>query len=101
MAQPWPGSIPQNVNLGGFGLEVGETLIRTEMETGPTKVRRRFTDSVDAVACSMWLTLAQYTTFRNFYDVTLNGGAERFEFTDPITEVLTEYRFKTPPHVSR
>jgi hypothetical protein len=96
----WPSSLQEFVNAGGFSYEIGDTVIRTQMEIGPDKIRRRTTKSVDKITASIWVTPAQYTTLYNFYDVTVNGGTEAFDFTHPITGDTISVRFLNPPGFS-
>jgi hypothetical protein len=100
MAQAWPGSLQQLLNEANFGLKVGETAIRSEMDVGPAKVRRRFTHPINTFSASINLTTAEYTTFYNFFNTTLAGGTLPFEFDHPITQVTTEFRFVEPPTIS-
>lgn len=97
MAAVWPVSLQQKLNESGFGISHGDTTIRSDMDIGPAKVRRRFTRGIDNISGSIWLTTSEYTTFRYFYDTTLNGGVNRFEFNHPIDGTLKEYRFSSPP----
>lgn len=100
MAQIWPGTLQQLVSEANFGMAIGETVLRTDMEVGPQKTRRRFTKPVNSFTTSIYLTLAQYNTFYTFYNTTLNGGSLAFTFNHPITQVPTDFRFKSPPKVS-
>ncbi len=97
MAQVWPITLQDRLNEESFGIDKGDTLIRSDMDVGPQKVRRRFTKGIDTISGSITLTTAQYNIFESFYDTTLNGGALTFEYNHPVTEVLTEFRFKGAP----
>jgi hypothetical protein len=99
MAQVWPASLQEKLSEANFGLGIGDTTIRTDMDVGPAKVRRRFTKSIDSYTASIYLTSAQYATFYNFFDTTLNGGVLSFDFAHPITGVTTEFRFKGTPKI--
>ena len=99
MAIPWPVSLQQLVNEGSFGLKFGETLLRSDVDIGPKKVRRRFTRPIDTMAVGFDLTIAQYNTFYYFFNTTINGGATVFELNHPITGVLTNFRFTGPPDI--
>ncbi len=47
MSNPvWPPSLPQRPLAQGFSEQAPDTLIRTQMEAGPPKVRRRFTAGI-------------------------------------------------------
>ncbi len=93
----WPSTLQQCLSADNFGIAKGATTIRSDMDIGPQKVRRRFTKGVDTYSASIYLTNAQYLIFENYYDVTLNGGATPLIFPHPITQVPTIFRFKDEP----
>lgn len=98
MAIPWPVSLQQKVNTNSYQEKIGETTIRTTVDTGPVKVRRRFTRPVNTSTVSFILNNAtEYTTFLSFYNTDVNGGVSVFQLVHPITGVLTNYRFTGPP----
>jgi hypothetical protein len=97
---PWPEELQQLVNADSFSMKFGETTIRSDMDTGPQKVRRRFTKSIDPLSCVILLTVDEYTIFRDFYDIDLNGGVNVFEFLHPITNEVNRYRFLNSPEIS-
>ena len=99
MAVPWPVSLQQLVNSQSFSYRLGETLIKSDVDIGPVKVRRRFTRPIETVSVSINLTQAQFTTLRTFFNTTVNGGATIFELNHPITGVLTNFRFMGPPEI--
>ena len=96
-AQPWPVSLQDKVNQENFGLSIGETVVRSPTDVGPGKTRRRSTRPRDNYTVSINVTAAEYSTFRTFYDTTINGGAGTFTFNNPITGVLEEYRMTNTP----
>ncbi len=101
MSEPWPSSLQQLVNQDSFTETIGDTVIRSEMDTGPVKLRRRFTRSIDTISCSIDITsVEQYEDLNFFFKTTLNGGVTRFELAHPITGVLTDFRFMGPPKYS-
>lgn len=93
----WPPTLQQLLSESNFGIDEGDTTVRTDMDTGLAKIRRRYTQGIDSVSGSVYLTKDQYTTFRNFFDTTLNAGINTFNFNHPITGDVTEYRFKGTP----
>lgn len=97
MAVAWPGTLPQTVDERSFGIKLGNTLLRSDMEVGPAKARRRFTKGVDVMSVSMTMTYAQYAIFEAFHDIDLNGGANSFNFNHPITQVASEFRMVDTP----
>lgn len=97
MADAWPNSLPQNLESDGFSEELGDNTIRSTMEVGLDKVRKRYTKSVDKVTGQMKLDATQYATLKNFYKTTLNSGTLPFTFLDPITQESNDYRFLSTP----
>jgi hypothetical protein len=100
MAQAWPSSLQQLLSEANFAYEIADTALRTDMDIGPQKVRRRFTRPVNSLNGSIYLTTDQFGFFYTFYNTTLNGGVLPFEFLHPITKELKNWRFKGPARVS-
>jgi hypothetical protein len=100
MAVPWPATLQDVLNSDSFQFRIGSTAIRSEVEVGQANVRRRYTKSVDSYQVGIRLDGAsQYNDFYNFFDVDLNGGVNTFDFTDPLTNTLTEFRFVGTPSI--
>lgn len=98
MAVAWPVSLQDKVESDSFQLQLGETRIKSEVDIGPVKYRRRFTKPIDIFQVSILLkNSTEYNTFYNFFDVDLNGGITEFTFNHPITGVSSNYRFVDPP----
>jgi len=97
MAATWPTSLQQLLNQSDFVLSPTDTTIRTDMDYGPKKVRRRYTDAVVPVNCSINLPMSEYDTLDLFFRNTLGGGVERFDFVHPITQDMVSARFTAPP----
>lgn len=93
----WPVSLQSRSNQSGFSYVVGETTLRSDMDIGPAKVRRRTTRPVDTMRYSINVTQAEYQTLYDFYDITTNGGVETFDMQNPITGNSMVCRFKGPP----
>jgi hypothetical protein len=96
----WPAGFSDKVNVDGFGYSIGDNLVRTTMDTGPYKTRKRFTKQLDKMSVRMVITKSQYPTFRTFYDVTLASGSLAFRFNNPLTGVEQSYKFNETPSVS-
>ncbi len=96
----WPATLQDKLNADSFQFSFGETSIRTEMDIGPAKVRRRFTAPIDQVRCSIDMTSDQYEDLYYFFNTTLNGGVNTFTFNHPVTQTSTTWRFTAPPSVS-
>ncbi len=97
--ETWPAELQQHLNVDNFGVDFGETLVRSQMDIGPDKVRSRFTDGVDIYTTSIDLDIEDYDLLTQFYKTTLNNGANTFAFIDPLTTGSAEFRFLGPPSV--
>lgn len=99
MAQAWPAVLVDKLNVQGFQRLLGSTTVESEVEIGLPKVRRRFTKPINRIQAQFQIERTDVDTFEDFYNTTLNGGVTTFEFTDPISNTLKEYRFDTnsPP----
>lgn len=95
----WPSQLQDFLNEDGFSFKVGETTIRSENQTGPVKVRRTSTKSVDLIECTIDLTTAQYSIFYDYFDITLNGGVRPFYFVHPISGETKVFRFTSSPSI--
>ena len=80
----WPASLPQFVDRPHTE-GMPDALLRTPMDAGPAKTRRRFTAGIKPVKAQMDLTAAQAATFETFFDVTLKAGALAFDWVLPRT----------------
>lgn len=92
----WPATLPQ-APLLGHTEAAPDLVLRTGMDAGPAKVRRRFTAGVREIAFPMLLDEAQVTALDEFYVTALAGGALRFDHALPRTGAVVQYRFIAPP----
>jgi hypothetical protein len=81
----------------GFKESPPDNTIRTKMEVGPPKMRRRGTGAPRPINGQCYMTAAQVVTFDTFYDTTLYSGSLRFDWKNPRTGVSKELRFTAPP----
>ncbi|MBP5283655.1 MAG: hypothetical protein J6Y93_03205 [Treponema sp.] len=89
----WPQSLPQVLILDGLRGKKKSSVIRTEMDAGPKKQRRRYTVTTKDFTGSVTLTETQRRILSDFYDSVLAGGVLRFTMKDPQTLELSEFRF--------
>jgi hypothetical protein len=94
---PWPAQLQQYVDADTFQLVPGETTIRTDMDTGPAKVRRTSTKRVDAITATIEVNLGEWNILDNFYTIDCNGGATAFQLAHPLTQVVGNFRFVAAP----
>lgn len=92
----WPTTLPTELLQRGYNQSAADVLLRSELDTGPAKVRRRYTAGVQPVTGNTVLSESQLGTLRTFYDTTLLGGSLRFSWKDPVSLVAKEFRFTSP-----
>lgn len=97
----WPASLPQTPLIDGYQEAFPDVRLRTVMDAGPAKMRRRYTAAVTPIECRMVLTAAQVATLKTFYDTTLTGGTASFSWSNPRTSSAVTFRFAEVPIVSR
>lgn len=93
----WPTTLPQKLMTDGHGQSLPDVILKTSMEAGPAKRRRRCTAGVSPVEGHQYMTSAQLDTLVTFYNTTLLGGSLRFEWVDPTFETYAEMIFAEPP----
>jgi hypothetical protein len=93
----WPAGLPASPLLDSFKEKAEDTVIRTEMEQGPAKLRRRTTAGVRTLSASFLVSKAQVVTLEDFYLTTLQGGSLPFTFTHPRSGASVSCRFVKPP----
>ncbi len=91
----WPsaGGFPQEPLYQNFQEDTPQLTVRTRMDTGPAKVRRRFTAGPRNFKIALSLTKAQVETLDVFYVTTCEGGALSFDWKHPRTGVAKTCRF--------
>lgn len=94
----WPSTIP--FPKLGWTERRQQGFIRTPMDTGPAKVRRRFSAVSSEMETTVGLTAAQRATFDTFYATTLSEGSGEFTADDKVDGSTATYRFVAPPEFS-
>lgn len=74
--------------------------IKSDMESGPPKIRRRFTRSRRRFSAQKIWTLPLYEFFWSWWDINLGGGTLAFQITHPISKALLSVRFDGMPTVT-
>lgn len=85
----WPVTLPQKPN-NNYSETSGVLLLRTTMDAGPAKLRRRGQRPA-TLQVTFEMSTAQVETLRAFTQDTLKGTA-RFGFTHPRTNEIVEVR---------
>ena len=94
----WEATLPQEVLVDGYSESMADNRLRTSMDVGPAKQRRRSAAGARPVTWSPKMTTAQLETFKTFYNSTLLNGTLRFSFTEPVDGATAiEMRFVDVP----
>jgi len=97
----WPVSLPQSPLVNGYSEQMPKMGLRSSMDAGPAKQRRRFTAAVIPIGVRMALTNAQVETLVTFWDTTTSGGVLSFTWLHPRTGSAVTMRFiaDQPPDI--
>lgn len=93
----WPGTLPQSPDADGYTESPPDVLLRTQMDAGPPKVRRRSTAGPRSVGMRMTLSLDQVQTLDDFFWTTCQAGALPFDWVHPRTGNAATFRWRSPP----
>ena len=85
----WPGAIP-NPQLG-FGVTDSTAVVRTKMDSGRTRQRKRFTRDFRTMSASWKLSDVEYGYFQSIYRYALNSGTDWFTMNLPMGDGLKPY----------
>lgn len=93
----WPDSLPQRPLVDGYQESPPDNTMRTQMDEGPAKVRRRYTANVRPIQVTLEMDADELNTFDDFYVEETASGSRRFIWQHPRTKTQHEMRFRTPP----
>lgn len=98
----WPATLPQTLLQDGYREALPRNKVRTEMDAGPAKQRRRYTAAVRPLTGCQNLTTTQVAALKDFHNTTLLGGTLPFDWADPIPgSGLMSFRFVSEPSIDR
>lgn len=96
----WPPSIPDSILVSGYSEKPPKNALRTQMDAGPAKVRRRSRSGARPISGAAMLTGAQLETFDAWFRETLADGTLRFDWIHPRTRQAVSMRFTEEPDYS-
>lgn len=94
----WPASLPTSLD-NPVRQQRDSAMLRSDMDTGPAKTRRRFTAVVRHYSGSILVDSAQLVTFESFYSTDIAEGALWFDWEDPRDGSVAELRFREDPEI--
>ena len=89
----WPETLPNTLLMEGLEAKRSSNVVRTKMDAGPNKTRRRYTATTKNFTGKILLNKGQREELEQFYRIALADGVHRFNFTDPQTLESAEFRF--------
>lgn len=92
----WPLTLPQELASDAYQETFPDIFLRTSMEVGPAKSRRKVTTNVVPITSYIILSLAQTIILDAFYQ-EISGGATSFSWTHPRLGTTAQMRFTTQP----
>ena len=93
----WPAALYGLILKEGFQEAPPDNVLRTEMDVGPAKLRRRSTAAVRKFSVQMFFTTTLVATFDTFYVTTSKHGSLAFSYRAPRTETVADHRFASVP----
>lgn len=76
--ETWPVGLPYQAQKDWALERIHLPALRSEMNAGTERVRRKYSVRLAVAQFSIWLTAAQCKTLQAFVEDTLNDGAKRF-----------------------
>jgi hypothetical protein len=93
----WPATLPSSPLSDGFRETLPDTVIRTQMDQGPAKLRRRTGAGTAQMSLAYLMDRAQVEALTDFFNEEVAGGAYAFTFAHPVTGAGLSCRFRQPP----
>ena len=76
----WPARLPLPT-FDGYALEPESAVTRTDMESGPARQRRRFTQTPTRIPVRWRMSATDFATFEAWFRLKLDDGADWFAIT--------------------
>ena len=93
----WPPSVPDAILVDGYGERPPKNSLRTQMDAGPAKVRRRSRAGARPISGAVKMRGEQLEAFDAWFRETLADGTLRFDWIHPRTRQAVSMRFSEEP----
>lgn len=105
MPTSWPAALPQMPTVESYDSSPADATLRTDMDAGPAKVRRRFTSGPETMTVRLMMTATQLNAaspngFHAFFVTDTSYGATEFTWVNPRTGSAATCRFIGAPAYS-
>jgi hypothetical protein len=92
----WPSTLPKP-NPDGYEEIMPDNAIRSDMDIGPAKVRKRGTSATTKYVLSFEMDNDGVNTLETFFSTTINDGVDTFDMDDPRNGTTETFRMIGPP----
>ncbi len=96
----WPLTLPQYVSSEGLSEKPPELTLKTDMDAGGPKRRRRYTAGEREINCHIQLTNDETAILDDFYTNTLASGSLPFDWIHPRTHSPATFFIDEEPDIS-
>jgi len=93
----WPVTLPQYPLQEGYSETARKNAIRSQMEQGPAKTRKRYTAAVRRFGITLFMTTAQVEIMDAFFEDDLAFGSLSFTWVNPRTQAAATCRIINEP----
>ena len=100
MPNTWPFGLTDKPSVDGFREIPAQNIIRTQMDAGPTSIRRYQSTSTKKFDVQFELATADVATFETFYVTTLSEGSDTFQWNEPRTGTAYNWQFASDPIIT-
>lgn len=84
----WPSDLPQRLGIEGYGQGLADGRLRTSMEAGPPKMRRRFSSAAKPVQGQFLGFANDHARLERFWNEETGGGSLPFLLPDQTRDAL-------------
>lgn len=96
----FPSALAAKIQREGYKESPPDTAMRSSMDTGPDKVRRRSSAGVRPMTFTMFLSDSELDTLDNFYVNTVKECSLSFDFISLRSGATLSVRFTSAPEYS-
>jgi hypothetical protein len=97
----WPTDLPELPDRENWSMMLPKNVVRTSMDAGPAKQRKRFTAGVHTITMAITVDGVQLAVFRSFWANDCGQGALPFTWVDPTDDSTQDFQFLAtePPQI--
>lgn len=93
----FPPSLTRTPRVSELAESIAPGVVRSEVDVGPAIIRRRFTGEHRFFSIALDLLATELATFDTFFNDTAKKGSLSFEWKNPRTGAVADFRFLSEP----